>query len=111
MVREDYLALRSVNIQFGRPIRLHVYIRIPRVLVDHFLGDKVEGFGFQDSDHSGNHCGGCHAVLPGYIHLPLPVLEMTLTLGKVSAIAALPTAALSIYCVFLRDSIQLVLAL
>jgi hypothetical protein len=45
--------------------------RLPRVLGNCLLGDKVEGVNAQYSDHSGSHGGRFDAVFHGYLHLPL----------------------------------------
>ena len=50
-----------------------VQIRSSRVLVDHFLGEKVEGDEPLGRVHSGHHCRGYHMVLPTNILLPFRI--------------------------------------
>jgi len=50
-----------------------MHTRSPRVLVNHFLGSKVEGVKSQNPKYSGNHRGGCDVVFPGHIQFPFRV--------------------------------------
>lgn len=47
-----------------------IYIRLSHIPLDPLLGNAVEGTrtrGFEDFE---NNCGGCHAILFGYIYFP-----------------------------------------
>ena len=52
-----------------------MHIRFFGVRTHSLLYEKVEGTGAQGSDDLGHHRGGCHEILPHYIHLPFRVRD------------------------------------